>query len=173
MKRIMLTAITLLVLSGCNKTEIMELTQEEPKIKISDKITKLPIALKDKGYENFKTTVFKEKIELDQFISKVKMESNWENRENFLNTLTRQTVDFKTNNLLIYSFTEKKGSVVLAVDVPKEINREIIVVIGKEKSNDINSKIENYGLAYLVNKKVKSVIFDNGENNTTIKNSNF
>ena len=126
-----------------------------------DIISKITIPVREHGYSNFKTKVIKTKKELDTFISDVKNQKGWNKKENFLQSLLLKEIDFNRYNLLLYRITESSGSTVLAVDVPRGSEQNIIIHIGRDKPNMGTADMAYYTLAYKIKKSVNSITFDN------------
>ena len=178
MKKILLILTLSLLFIGCSQTEPTKVIEVKEKKKISDMILKIPINFKDSGYSNFETKLITNQEQLDKFISNVKSQKGWKRKENFLNSIEREEIDFKNDNLLIYRLTESSNSIVLAVDVPTSIGKQITVIVGKEKLKEEKlkeiktDKITHYALAYKVDKTAKEITFSDGDDNTTIENKN-
>jgi len=172
MRQLLLTLSVLLLFVGCTKTiEKVNIIKVEPKSKISNMILKIPISFKDNGYQNLKTIVIKTQTEFDNLINNIKKEKNWDKKENFLTIIKETKINFDTDNLLIYTFSEDKSTVVTAVNVPLSNENNIIIKIGKDKTKEISNKIVYYALAYKVKKSVKNIIFDDGTKKVTIPNN--
>ena len=138
-----------------------------------DVISKITIPVREHGYSNFKTKVIKTKNELNSFISDVKKQSNWNKKENFLQSLLLKEIDFNRYNLLLYRITESSGSTVLAVDVPRGDERNIVIHIGRDKPNMGTTDMAYYTLAYKIKKSVNTITFDNDIKKDVIKLKNF
>lgn len=172
MLRTVILFFSLFLMMGCTESKIIDaVTKETPITKVSDHVSKLPIALRDNGYGNFVTKLFTKQEELSAFLSQVEYQTGWNQKENFLNTVRIKPIDFETHNLLIYRLTEQSGAIVLAVDVPTEKEKHIYVNLGKEKPEVMTMDMAYYALAYVIDKRVIDITFNDGENNTTIKNS--
>ena len=172
MRKVLLTVTIALLFIGCTKTiETVTVIEVQPKSKISNKIWKLPIYFEDKGYKNLKTQIITNKVMLNKFIAKIKQQKNWERKDNFLEIIEKSKIDFNTENLIIYPFSENKSVVVVAVDTPTSEDNHIIIKIGKNKTKEINNKIIYYALAYKIKKSAKDIIFDDGKEKITITNS--
>ncbi len=138
-----------------------------------DIISKITIPVREHGYRNFKTKVIKTNNELNSFISDVKKQSNWNKKENFLQSLLLKEIDFNRYNLLLYRITESSGSTVLAVDVPRGDEQNIIIHIGRDKPNTGTADMAYYTLAYKIKKNVNTITFDNDIKKDTIRLKHF
>ena len=138
-----------------------------------DIISKITIPVREHGYRNFKTKVIKTNNELNSFISDVKKQSNWNKKENFLQSLLLKEIDFNRYNLLLYRITESSGSTVLAVDVPRGDEQNIIIQIGRDEPNMRTADMAYYTLAYKIKKSVNTITFDNGIKKDVIRLKNF
>jgi hypothetical protein len=176
MKKLLLVLILSALFIGCSQTEPTKTIDIKVKKIKSDLILKIPIHIKDNGYSNFKTKLITEQKELDKFIVDVKSQKKWQRKKNFLNTIDRANIDFSKNNLLFYRISEKSELIVLAVDIPTSIGKNITVVIGKERlkeklKKDIQTKgISEYALAYKVDKSAMDITFTDGDSNRTVVN---
>ena len=171
MKNLLLILSTSILFIGCSQTQTIEVIKTPPpKAKISNMISKIPIHFKDKGYHNFDSKVMVKQAQLDTFLSNIKLQKGWEKKENFLNTLKREKINFQTHNLLFYRFKEDSKTILFAMDLPMSLEQKITIMIDKEVAKVKTGKVTDYALAYLVEKSIKEVVFNNGENNTTIKN---
>ncbi len=126
-----------------------------------DVISKITIPVREHGYSNFKTKVIKTKNELNDFITNVKNQTGWNKKENFLQSLLLKEIDFNKYNLLLYRITESSGSTVLAVDVPRGDEQNIIIQIGRDEPNMGTADMAYYTLAYKIKKSVNTITFDN------------
>jgi len=170
MKVIFFILLSILLL-GCMEKKTIEIQQKPPTEKISNLVRKVPIALSDVGYQNFETQLFSHRETLDHFLSTIKTEKNWQKKENFLESIEVASMDFEKENLLIYRFDEQKGSIVLAVDVPTELNKHLFVHIGKEKpKREVSKEYIPYAVAYIVNKSIVDITFNDNDTNITIPN---
>ena len=147
-------------------------------------ISRIDIPLKDQGYSNFKTTIISSQTELDQFITTVKGQNNWDNKPDFLKKMQSEKHDFSKNNILLYRMTESSDSIKLTPKEPVIKDNKIIIAIARHNAQQrkIQSPsyapvyrtlgktgIINYALAYKVIKTVKEVIIINGTEETTVK----
>lgn len=144
----------------------------EPTVETIDKSTifQLPIPVREHGYSNFDTEVLTTQLELDSFIAKVKKQKSWNQKENFISSLTLLPIDFTKYNLLLYRITESSGSTILSVDVPKGNNKHVLIEIGRNKPNMGTTDMAYYALAYKVAKSVQDITFDNGLKKDVIAN---
>ena len=161
MLRLLLTFT--LFFTACTEKHLV-LTDNKPITKeLSIKtISKITIPVREHGYNNFKTQVIKTKNELNNFMARVRKQTGWNKKENFLQSILLKDIDFSKYNLLLYRITESSGSTVLAVDAPKGNEQNIVVKIGRDKPNMGTSDMAYYTLAYKVIKTVNTITFDNG-----------
>jgi hypothetical protein len=171
MLKLLFTSFIFLFFSACSPSSSIILYEgEKPKELDKSTILKIPIPVREHGYNNFDTQVLTTQRELDTFISNVKKEKSWEKKENFISSLTLHPIEFKKYNILLYRMTESSGSTVLAVDVPKGTNEHIYIEIGRDKPHTETTDMAYYALAYKVAKSVKNITFDNGLKKHVIKN---
>lgn len=169
MLKFTLLTTTLLLFLGCNQSRTINVREKEPQNITSQNIVNVPIHISDNGYRHFSTKIFNTQDELNDFLHTINGQKGWNKKKNFLYTMKKQEIDFKKDTLLIYRFSEPVNSIVIATKVPTEIKREITVKVGKKKtSSTTNSDMAYYGLAYIINKNTKSVIFDDGEKKKSI-----
>ena len=144
----------------------------EPTVETIDKSTifQLTIPVREHGYRNFDTKVLTTQLELDNFIAKVKKQKSWNQKENFISSLTLLPIDFTKYNLLLYRITENSASTILAVDVPKGNNKHVLIEIGRNQPNIVTTDLAYYALAYKVAKSVQDITFDNGLKKDIITN---
>ena len=171
MLKLTLITTTLLLFLGCTpEPKVINLTTKKPQAVTSQNILNIPIHIRDNGYNNFSTKIFNSKSELNRFLDTINAQSGWNKKNNFFYTLKKQEIDFGRDKLLIYRFSEPSSSIVLATDVPTEIDQHITVKIGKKKNSDMmTTDMAYYALAYTINKQTKDVTFDDGEHNETIQ----
>ena len=166
-----LIATTLLLFLGCTtQHEVMKITTKKREALPSQHILSVPIHIRDNGYKNFTTQIFTTQDELDSFLKKVKSQSKWNKKENFLYTLKKQNIDFAKDYLVMYRFDEASDSIIVATDVPVELDRHITVNIGKTPSAGMKKlDMAYYTLAYIVDKETIDITFDNKETKSKIK----
>jgi hypothetical protein len=172
MLRPLLTTLILFIFTACTTSNI--LISEPPKKELlkATTILKIPVPVRQQGYENFKTQVITSQKEFDEFIKKVEETKKWQDKQNFIDALKLTPINFKKYNLLLYRMTENSGSTVLAVDAPSGSNKHVIVVIGRDKPNTGTSDMAYYTIAYKLLKSVEDVTFDNGVKKNLVKNYN-
>ena len=172
MLRIFLSTFIFLFFTACTTSSILITDNKPPQNEelSTSTILKIPVPVRQHGYKNFTTTVLTNELELDDFLKKVNNNNTWNKKENFINSLTLTTIDFKKYNLLLYRITESSGSTVLAVDAPTGTHKHIVIGIGRDKPNVGTTDMAYYALAYRVAKSVKDVTFDNGLKKNVIKN---
>jgi len=146
--------------------------KKEPKELTSETISKIAIPVREQGYSHFKTQILKSQGELDKFIEKIKLQSNWNKKENFLETLLLKKIDFSKYNLFLYRISMASGSTVLSVDVPLGDKNDISIKIGQDKPDLGTADMAYYALAYKIAKSVKTISIDNGTEKTVIENKN-
>jgi hypothetical protein len=168
MFKLTLITTTLFLFLGCVQDRTINIIEKAPKILTSENIVNVPIHIRDNGYHNFSTKTFSTQNELNSFLAKIKGQSGWNKKKNFLYTLKKQEIDFNKDSLLIYRFSEPSSSIVIATEVPTEIEKKITVKVGKKSPKIITSDMAYYALAYVVNKNSISVTFDDGDRNKTI-----
>ena len=169
MLKLTLITTTLLLFLGCTETKIITFPKKRPQVITSQNIVNVPIHIRDNGYNNFYTKIFTNQNELNSFLGTINAQTGWNKKNNFFYTLKKQEIDFSKNNLVIYRFNEPSSTIVIATEVPTEIEQKITVKVGKKKTSDkMTSDMAYYALAYIVNKKIINVIFDDGENNVTM-----
>ena len=171
MLKVFFTLFIALFFTACLSTSSILLPQTQvPKTLDKSSILKIAIPVREQGYSNFDTQVLSTQNDLNNFISTIKKQKNWNKQENFINSLTLFPIDFKKYNLLLYRMTETSSSTVLAVDVPKGTAQNILIEIGRDKPNVTTTDMAYYALAYKVAKSVKDITFDNGVKKHVIKN---
>lgn len=174
------------VLSSCGTDGIGSVTPPlpssgfvAPKVKGVSRIT---TPFQDQGYSNFETTVITSQAELDQFITAVNEQSNWDNKVDFLNNILLVDYDFTKNNLLLYRVTESSDSVVLTPQNSVIRGNRVTISLNRlraspwsKQANHIpvyrtlgKTGIVNYLLAYEIVNTEKELIVKNGSEETTI-----
>jgi len=171
MFRLFLTSFVLLFLTACLSSSSILLSEKEKPTELNESIIlKIPIPVREEGYSNFDTQVLSTQNQFDNFMAKVNEQKSWNQKENFIDSLTLHPIDFKRYNLLLYRITENSGSTVLSVHVPKGDNRQITIKIGHDKPEIGTADVAYYALAYRVAKSVQEITFDNGLKKHIIKN---
>ena len=171
MLKLTLITTTLLLFLGCTtQPKVINLTTKKREAVNSQNILNVPIHIRDNGYKNFSTKIFTTQNELDSFLKALKSKSTWNKKANFLYTLKKQNIDFSKDYLVIYRFDEASNSIIVATDVPTELDRHITVNIGKTASVGMKKlNMAYYSLAYIVNKNTIDITFDNSETKSKIK----
>ena len=171
MLKLTLITTTLLLFLGCaTQHEVMKITTKKREALPSQNILNVPIHIRDKGYKNFSTKIFTTQSELDSFLKTVKSQSGWNKKDNFIYILKKQNIDFAKDYLVIYRFDEASDSIIIATDVPVELDRHITVNIGKTPSAGMKKlNMAHYALAYIVDKDTIDITFDNKETKSSIK----
>jgi len=176
MRYLILLTSLLLLISGCTRKVIEEerVINVEKRVKVSDRIWKIPISLKDSEYKNIATTLITKEEDFKKFISKIESKKKWKKRDNFLTIVKEAKVNFKEENFLFYSFKEDSAFVISTVNPPIDLDDEnVSVTIEKELAQEhLSGKFDYYALAYKVKKSVKNIIFIDGKERKVIKNSN-
>ena len=177
MKRLMALFLGVVILmSGCARKVIEKerIINVEKKLKVSNRIWKIPIALKDSEYKNIKTILITTDADFKKFLSKIESKKKWKRRDNFLTIIKEAKVNFKDENFLLYSFKEDSAFVISTVNPPIDLDDEnVSVIIEKELAKEhLSGKFNYYALAYKVKKGVKNIIFIDGKERKVIKNSN-
>jgi len=157
-------------LSCTQNTLVVNDIKKVPKALSSQTISKLAIPVREHGYSNFETQILKSQKELDNFIEKIKLQKNWNKKENFLEVLLLKKIDFYYYNLFLYRITMASGSTVLSVDAPVGDKNHITIHIGQDKQEIGTADMAYYTLAYKVAKSVKEITIDNGKEKTVIQN---
>ena len=162
-----------LFLNSCTKEHIVIHTIEKKPLKELniETISKIAIPVREEGYRNFETTLITSQKELNRLLSKIKLQKNWQNKENFLNALELTKIDFTKYNFLIYRITEASDSEVLLVQKPIGDETTVTIKIGKNSEKMKREKMAYYALGYKVSKSISKIIFDNGVKKEIIKNS--
>ena len=158
----LLLLITLFFTACTEKHMVLKTIKPVAKELSIETISKMTIPVREHGYSNFKTEVIKTKSELDKFIANIKQQTGWNKKENFLQSLLLKEIDFNKYNLLLYRITESSGSTVLAVDVPKGDEQNIVIDIGRDEPNMATSDMAYYTLAYKIKKSINTITFNNG-----------
>jgi hypothetical protein len=182
MLKILFSSLITLFIVACTPPAqiiVKDVNQTKPLAK-SD-ILQITIPVREHGYQNFDTQVLSTQTALDAFIEgikkqgeaehKVKKSSTWNQKENFIDSLTTNPIDFSKYNLLLYRITEKSGSTVLSVEPPKGTSTDGIIELGRDDPEIKTGDMAYYALAYKVAKSVKTITFDNGLKKHTIKNT--
>lgn len=171
MLKVIFTSFIALFFSACFTTSNIIISESAtPRVLAKSTILQITIPVREHGYSNFDTQVLTTEKNLYSFIDSIKKQKSWNKKENFLYSLTLYPIDFKKYNILLYRISKSSGSTVLAVDVPKGTNKNILIEIGRDKPNIGTSEMAYYALAYRVAKSVQNITFDNGIKKDTIKN---
>ncbi|MCK5854089.1 MAG: hypothetical protein KAG56_02620 [Sulfurovaceae bacterium] len=171
MLKLTLITTTLLLFLGCTpQPKTVNIIEKKQEAQTSQSILRVPIHIRDNGYKNFPTQIFTTQSELNYFLETINSQKKWNKKENFLYTFKKQEIDFSQDYLIIYRFDEVSSSIILATDVPTEVDKHITVQIGKTASSGmIKPDIVYYSLAYIVDKNTIDVTFDNNETKSNIK----
>lgn len=173
MLRFVLLSLASLFFISCSQDRIILNTiGEKPPKELNIKtISKVTIPVKEDGYKNFSTMVISSQKQFNTFISEVKSQKGWNKKDNFVDSLKSQQIDFFKQNLLLYRITKASNSDVLLVDTPKGDKKNITIKIGIDSKKTEKSEIAYYAIAYRVSKSVSKITFKNGIQEDVIKNS--
>jgi len=173
MLRFILLSFASLFFISCSQDRIVLNTiGEKPPKELNIKtISKVTIPVKEDGYKNFSTMVITSQKQFNTFISEIKSQKGWSKKENFLDSLKSQQIDFFKQNLLLYRITKASNSDVILVDIPKGDKKNITIKIGIDSKKTEEAKIAYYAIAYRVSKSVSKITFKNGLQEDVIKNS--
>ena len=142
-----------------------------PHIGVADvktSITQLPVPLRERGYSNLETLVIHSQTKLDTFISDIKRQDNWNNKDTFLHELQAHTFDFTEENFILYPFSEPSGAISLSAQTPIINNTEVTIKILRQVPTvstlayKASKDITHYLLAYRTGKDITKITFDNG-----------
>ena len=169
----------ILFFTACNPNSSIIISKPPAKEELQhDTIVRLPIPFQANNYSKIKTTLFTTESNFITFISKIKIDKNWnkEKRKNFISSLKINPIDFTKYNLLIYTIQESSDSTKLTIDPPKGDNAHVEIKINRETDKEGSSSTDNnityYSLAYKVKKSVIDITFDNGLKKDIILNNN-
>lgn len=173
MSRLILLFLIALLFTSCTKERIVIQTigkkpLKELNIKIISKVT-IPVV--EEGYKNFSTKLITSQKKLNGFLSEVKVQKGWKNRENFITSLKLKKIDFNHYNLLIYRIDKLSNADVLLVGLPKGDKNKVTIKIGVDESNSTKTNLSHYAVAYKVSKTISQIKFKNGVEEDIIKNS--
>ena len=171
MLKLLFSSFIALFFTACLTTSsILIPPTQTPEVLTESTILKITIPVREHGYSNFDTQVLSNQHALDTFITSIKEQKSWKQKDNFVSSLTSFPIEFKKYNLLLYRMTESSSSTVLAIDVPKGSTQHILIEIGRDKPNLGTTDMAYYALAYKVAKSVQDITFDNGLKKHVIKN---
>lgn len=181
MLKVLFTALILLFVLACTppKNILLQDHNSTASLAKSD-ILQITIPVREHGYQNFDTQVLATKAAFDAFVAKIKAQDSvdekikqyatWNQKENFLDSLMLNPIDFSKYNLLLYRMTEYSGSTVLSVEAPQGTAEHINIKLGRDEPTLSTGDMAYYALAYKVAKSVKTISFDNGIKKQTIQN---
>lgn len=141
----------------------------ESSVDLQTTITQIPVPFREHGYSNFETLIIHSQSKFDAFIGDVKHQSNWNNKDAFLQKLQNQNSDFTKENIILYRFTESSGSISLSAQTPVITNSEATVKITRQAPSIGTSDMAYYLLAYRAGKEITKVIFDNGTSQVEVE----
>jgi len=162
----MLNAIKIVLLSwllmGCNMPPI-DLFKGG-----SDTLSLLTLPAMDSGYANLQTRVIVSKDEYKAFLDAVDAQGHWEHKVAFGMKIAKESISFRTHNLLLYKYQDPKGITVQANILHSDENNATVKISKTEKSLPAHAP-QMFFLK--VSKKIAKVTFVSPLNRITIENS--
>jgi hypothetical protein len=173
MLRFILLLLASLFFISCSQDRIVLKTiGEKPPKEVNIKtISKVTIPVKEKGYKHFSTMLITSQKQFNTFVSEIKSQKDWSQKENFLDSLEAEKTNFNNQNLLIYRISKASNDDVLLVDKPKGDKTNITIKIGEESEKTDKTDVNYYAIAYKVSKSVSKITFKKGVQKEVIKNS--
>jgi len=164
--KLIIQLITLLILlCGCNSNSNSKSTQIDTK-----RYSILSVPFKENGYNNFQTQLISSKDAYANFIRSVETQSNWNDKISFITTLADSNINFSSSSLILFRLTESSGSNLLTPKEPQYIGENFTVKIERVIADIGTADMAYYILAYLVDKKTKTINFYKGDEFTSISN---
>jgi hypothetical protein len=171
MLRFIFTLTVGILFSAClPNTLILNDIKKNPQALTTQIISRIAIPVRENGYSNINTQIIKSQQELDTFIKNIKLQSNWNQKKNFLETLLLKKINFMTDNLFLYRITMVSNLTVLSVEPPIGDKNDVIIKIDQEKPQIGTTDMGYYALAYKISKMVKTITLEKGREKIIIEN---
>ncbi len=134
----------------------------------AEKMAALAIPNRQHVYSKFEDTVLRSQDELDQFIEKMELESEY--AASVIDALKELNVDFSKNNFLFFTHSETSGSNRIELGHPIFDNNKVVVELTRKVPALGTADMAYYAYAYEIDKAIKQVVFTDGETSTEIAN---
>ena len=125
----------------------------------SYEISRLSIPAREGGYDNFKSTFIVSHSRLDDFISDVEQQDHWNNKMEFLLTVSERQIDLSTHNIVLFRHDEGSGSIVVTIGEPRMQADGFTINVFREIPPVLSDDMAFYCYAYKVSKDVASITF--------------
>ncbi len=134
----------------------------------SGTITSLSLPSVDSGYSNLKTRVITSQKEYRAFLSSIDRQKYWEHKIAFGMKIAKESINFRTQNLLIYRYHGTEGKAVQAKVVSAGDQNVTVQLTVSEKTLPRSAA---QAFFYKVSKKLPKVIFKSRQRIDVVKNS--
>jgi len=132
---------------------------DDDKQPVTDEITRIHIQEREHGYFNFPTTIITTSDSLTSFMNRLLIQSSWNNKTVFIDSLTQAHIDFDSENLLLFRQTETSGSNQLTIKNPYLQEEIIVIEIERYIPGVGTDDMAYYCFAYRVKKEFTTVKF--------------
>lgn len=161
--------IAILLMTACNSSSS---GSGQSISKVKDEIVAINIPFQEHGYHNLASQIISSTESFNAFIVDVDKQQGWNHKDDFLQKIKSKVINYEKNNLFLYRLTETSSSNKLTVSQPKyDGNNNVIIKIKRDVAEVGDAAMAYYLLAYIVDKKVSQLTFDDGKQEATIENS--
>ncbi len=169
MNKLFSTLIALLLFTGCNSTNSVS---SQNASKVNGEIVAIEVPFQEHGYRNLPSQIISSTESFNEFIVDVDKQQGWNHKDDFLQTIKSKVINYEKNNLFLYRLTETSSSNKLTVSLPKyDGNNNLIIKIKRDVPEMGDAAMAYYLLAYIVDKKVSQLTFDDGKQKAIIENT--
>ncbi|WP_294958569.1 hypothetical protein [Sulfurovum sp.] len=165
MKSFIIFLLALMFFTACNQADTVNHAAS-----ITGNIERISIPLREHGYSALPSKVITTQKEMNRFLSAVEKESEWNNKQTFLDMLRNAHIDFGKYNLLLYRMNENSGSINVDISAPRVKGNTVLIHIKRVTPSMRMADMAYYMLAYKVAKKIGTMTFDNGKQSVVIAN---
>lgn len=152
--------------SACNSSEKPGIGNETG----SDVISRVEIPFREHGYRQFNNTIIGSDDAFVAFVESVQAQDQWNNKSDFLNTLTAASIDYTQDNLLLFRMTESSGSIALLPMEPTVEDNTAAIEVARSVPGIGTDDMAYYALAYTLPKSIDAIHISVGDQEHILNN---
>lgn len=157
MKRYVVLLIACLVLAACKERVKVDAPEEKSPVKT---VQRVDTPLRDHGYSNLSTVVLASESSRSEFLNSLESQDGWEFRDTFISLLRSCSVDFATQNILLYAHRESSGSNRVEVAEPVLHGKIVRITVDRIVPAVGTMDMAYYLFVYVADKTVDKFEFD-------------
>lgn len=125
-------------------------------------------------YSKLESQLITSAKEYKRFIQSVDIKEHGGGKK-FISSLSAESIDFESSNLLLYFHTENSGSIRVSLEspLPSKNGTEIGMKINRIVSGPPTTDMAYYGYAYIIKREISKITFSSENKVTEIVRKNF